>query len=111
MEYNNNMKNDPMAKVKIHSGGSSKGNFGKPHKFYDKAAAKYKSYGTSKANYDKDMAEERIQIKDDKEKIFEDDKEKRDSSPTKLTDLSGDGKVTKKDVLIGRGVLPKPNKK
>ena len=26
----------------------------------------------------------------------------------KLTDLSGDGKVTKKDVLIGRGVI-KPN--
>ena len=24
-----------------------------------------------------------------------------------LTDLSGDGKVTRKDVLIGRGVLPK----
>ena len=25
----------------------------------------------------------------------------------KLTDLSGDGKVTKKDVLIGRGVINK----
>ena len=24
----------------------------------------------------------------------------------KLTDLSGDGKITKKDVLIGRGVIP-----
>ena len=27
-----------------------------------------------------------------------------------LTDLSGDGKITQKDVLIGRGVLPKPKK-
>ena len=26
---------------------------------------------------------------------------------TKLTDLSGDGKVTRKDVLIGRGVIKK----
>ena len=26
-------------------------------------------------------------------------------SPAKMKDLSGDGKVTKKDVLIGRGVL------
>ena len=33
MEYNSNMKNDSMAKNNIHSGGSSKGNFGKPHKF------------------------------------------------------------------------------
>ena len=29
----------------------------------------------------------------------------------KLTDLSGDGKVTKKDVLIGRGVIPAKMKK
>jgi hypothetical protein len=29
----------------------------------------------------------------------------------KLEDLSGDGVVTQKDVLIGRGVLPKPKKK
>ena len=29
----------------------------------------------------------------------------------KLKDLSGDGVVTQKDVLIGRGVLPNPNKK
>jgi len=35
------MENDSMATAKVHSGGSSKGNFGKPHKFYDKAAAKY----------------------------------------------------------------------
>ena len=28
-------------------------------------------------------------------------------SPNKMKDLSGDGKVTKKDVLIGRGVLDK----
>ena len=30
------------------------------------------------ADYDKDMAEERIQIRDDKDKIFEDDKKKRE---------------------------------
>ena len=34
----------------------------------------------------------------------------KSKGPGKLTDLSGDGKVTKKDVLIGRGVLPKPQK-
>jgi|TARA_R100000988_G_scaffold70980_1_gene36622 hypothetical protein len=28
-----------------------------------------------------------------------------------MKDLSGDGKITKKDVLIGRGVLKKPMKK
>ena len=28
-------------------------------------------------------------------------------SPAKMKDLSGDGKITKKDVLIGRGVLKK----
>jgi len=32
------------------------------------------------ADYDKDMAEERIQIKDDKQKIYQDDKEKRDTN-------------------------------
>jgi len=32
------------------------------------------------ADYDKDMAEERIQIKDDKKKIYEDDKKKRESA-------------------------------
>ena len=70
------MENDSMGSAKIISGGHSKGKFmGSP---------KYKSHGTSKANYDKDMAEERIQIKDDKQKIYQDDKEKRDSSPTKL---------------------------
>jgi len=31
------------------------------------------------ADYDKDMAEERIQIKDDKQKIYEDDKKKRET--------------------------------
>lgn len=31
------------------------------------------------ADYDKDMAEERIQIKDDKKKIYEDDRKKRDA--------------------------------
>jgi hypothetical protein len=35
------------------------------------------------ANYDKDMAEERIQIKNDKEKIYEDDK-KRETLHQKL---------------------------
>jgi hypothetical protein len=65
-----------MGSAKIISGGHSKGKFmGSP---------KYKSHGTSKANYDKDMAEERIQIKDDKQKIYQDDKEKRDSSPKKM---------------------------
>ena len=29
------------------------------------------------------------------------------SNPLKMKDLSGDGKVTKKDVLIGRGVINK----
>jgi len=29
------------------------------------------------------------------------------NSPAKMKDLSGDGKITKKDVLIGRGVLKK----
>ena len=57
------------------------------------------SKGYAKANYDKDMAEERIQIKDDKNKIYEDDKEKRDSSPTQLKggqvklDKNNNGKI------------------
>ena len=29
------------------------------------------------------------------------------NSPFKIQDLSGDGKITKKDVLIGRGVIDK----
>ena len=29
----------------------------------------------------------------------------------KLTDLSGDGKITQKDVLMGRGVIPTKMKK
>ena len=29
------------------------------------------------------------------------------NSPFKMADLSGDGKITKKDVLIGRGVIDK----
>jgi hypothetical protein len=29
----------------------------------------------------------------------------------KMKDFSGDGKITKKDVLMGRGVIPKPKKK
>lgn len=36
---------------------------------------------------------------------------KADNSPMKkLKDLSGDGKVTQKDVLIGRGVIDSPMK-
>ena len=35
---------------------------------------------------------------------------KRDSA-IKMDDLSGDGKVTKKDILMGRGVLKKKNGK
>ena len=55
-------------------------------------AAKYikESYGASKADYDKDMAEERIQIKDDKEKIYQDDKEKKESGANKITDPETD---------------------
>ena len=30
--------------------------------------------------------------------------------PMKMKDLSGDGKITKKDVLIGRGVIDPPAK-
>ena len=29
----------------------------------------------------------------------------------KFPDLSGDGKVTQKDILMGRGVIKRPNKK
>ena len=29
----------------------------------------------------------------------------------KFPDMSGDGKVTKKDILIARGVIPKPKKR
>ena len=50
---------------------------------YAKGAAKVSSImnygGAAKADYDKDMAEERIQIKDDKDKIWQDDKDKKDS--------------------------------
>ena len=37
-------------------------------------------------------------------------KKKSMAKKKKLTDLSGDGKVTKKDVLIGRGVIDAPTK-
>ena len=47
------------------------------------APGKYDKIGPKKADYDKDMAEERIQIKDDKKKIFEDDKKKRESEGMK----------------------------
>jgi hypothetical protein len=29
----------------------------------------------------------------------------------KFPDMSGDGKITQKDILIAKGVLPKPKKK
>ena len=29
----------------------------------------------------------------------------------KFPDMSGDGKVTKKDILMAKGVIPKPKKK
>jgi len=61
-------------------------------------AAKYikESYGASKADYDKDMAEERIQIKDDKEKIYQDDKEKKESyGANKIDDPETDPKIKK----------------
>ena len=32
-------------------------------------------------------------------------------SPAKMPDFSGDGKITQKDVLMGRGVIPKPPSK
>ena len=90
------------AKSGIISGGHSKGNFmstpkfKQPHKELKPVPADkqkslgqlptkarnnmgFEKHGPEKANYDKDMAEERIQIKDDKEKIFQDDKEKRES--------------------------------
>ena len=34
-------------------------------------------------------------------------KKKKKSFP----DVSGDGKITKKDILMARGVIPKPKKK
>jgi hypothetical protein len=42
------------------------------------------------ADYDKDMAKERIQISDDKQKIYEDDKKKSKMTSKKFT------KTTKK---------------
>ena len=78
----------------IISGSHSKGGFMKHAE---------SSKGYAKANYDKDMAEERIQIKDDKNKIYEDDKEKRDSSTTKLKggqvklDKNKNGKIDGED--------------
>ena len=38
------------------------------------------------ADYDKDMAEERIQIKDDKKKIYEDDQKKKDNKAKMMPD-------------------------
>lgn len=53
-----------------------------PQELKDKIEAAPGKYGhkkgPKKANFDKDMAEERIQIKNDKKKIFQDDKEKRE---------------------------------
>mgnify|MGYP003126328715 CR=1 FL=1 len=60
-----------------------------PEALKDKIEAAPGKYGHKKgpkkaADYDKDMAEERIQIKDDKKKIFQDDKEKRESEGMKM---------------------------
>ena len=46
----------------------------------EQGAGKYGKH----ADYDKDMAEERIQIADDKKKIFQDDKKKRESEGMKM---------------------------
>ena len=46
-----------------------------------------------------------------KEKI-DDEKEKNEGKKKKsFPDMSGDGKVTKKDILIARGVIKKPGMK
>jgi len=88
------MEDNSMGSAKMISGSHSKGGFMKHSK---------SSYGASKANYDKDMAEERIQISDDKKKIYQDDKEKRASSPTKLKggqvklDKNKNGKIDGED--------------
>ena len=47
-----------------------------------------------------------------KQKILDAPEDAKKGSPaTKLEDLSGDGKVTQKDVLIGRGVIDKDGNK
>ena len=51
------------------------------------------------ANYDKDMAEERIQIKDDKQKIYEDDKKKRETA-LKMYDKDSALKMYDKDSAL-----------
>ena len=38
-------------------------------------------------------------------------KKKKKKKKSKFPDMSGDGKVTKKDILIARGVIKKPMKK
>ena len=38
-------------------------------------------------------------------------KKKMNKGGEAFPDFSGDGKITKKDILIGRGVIPQPNKK
>ena len=38
-------------------------------------------------------------------------KKKKKKKKGKFPDMSGDGKVTKKDILIARGVIKKPMKK
>jgi len=70
--------------------------------------------GPKKADYDKDMAEERIQIKNDKKKIFQDDKEKKEAEGMKKYGHKK-GPAKKKAVrIIGSGsgkVLASRNKK
>ena len=72
-KHNGTAKMDPM-----HNGkpGVQKEDF---KQFSDGMGKHGKHKGPKKADYDKDMAEERIQIKNDKKKIFQDDKKKRDS--------------------------------
>ncbi len=60
------------------------------------------------ANYDKDMAEERIQIRDDKQKIYEDDKKKRDAGSKMYSEEKG---PKKKDCYGPKSMDPMYNGK
>jgi len=37
--------------------------------------------------------------------------EKKDEEKSKFPDHSGDGKITKKDILMAKGIIPKKKKK
>ena len=60
------------------------------------------------ANYDKDMAEERIQIRNDKNKIYEDDKKKRDAGSKMYSEEKG---PKKKDCYGPKSMDPMYNGK